>query len=115
MVRMALFTAAILTTTVFLSGYSSRSIGAVGLRDLTMLPAPGLAPAAKVSQLNLTSSVVMARPLVGGRGSHLLLARSLNVTVRPSGAISNDCAASPSNTALGRLALVPTVQRSRRW
>src|SRR3954454_12000722 len=111
---MALFTDAIFTTTVFLSGYSRWSTGAVGLRALTMLPAPGLAPAAKVSQLNLTSSVVITRLLVGGRGSHLLLARSLNVSVSPSGAISNDCAASPSNTALGRLALVPIVQRSRR-
>ena len=44
---MALFTDAILTTTVFLSGYSRWSIGAVGLRDFTMLPAPGLAPAAR--------------------------------------------------------------------
>src|SRR5215212_11635689 len=112
---MALFTDAILTTTEFLSGYSRWSIGAVGLRDLTMLPAPGLAPAANVSQLHLTSSVVITRLLVGGRGSHLLLARSLKVTLSPSGAISNDCAASPSNTALGRLAAVPVVQRKRRW
>src|SRR5215213_2160806 len=47
------------------------------------------------SQLYFTSSIVMARPLVGGRESKLWFCLNLSEICRPSGEISQDSKASP--------------------
>src|SRR6186997_3057287 len=84
-----------LITTVLSSGVVIPVIGAVAATSLES--APRDFPSALIfSQLNFTSSIVILRPLVGGRGSNAMSGRSLPVTVRPSGDTSYDANASPS-------------------
>src|SRR3954469_980589 len=89
-----------LITTVLSSGVVIPVIGAVG--ETSLDSAPRDFPRALIfSQLNLMSSIVILRPLVGGRGSNAMSGRSLPVIVRPSGDTSYDASASPSTVVRG--------------
>src|SRR5262245_31509518 len=107
MERMALSGNASLITTVEASGALRLRTGRSLLTLLSTLPRLGDSEA-KRSKLNLTSSVVKARPLVGGRGSSLLFGRSLSVTVIRSGETSNEDAASGSTAPSGGVKTVPS-------
>src|SRR5438874_10587327 len=93
-------------TTVLASGVVSVSIGPVGLFDRRMSADVGETATVR-SQLNLTSSVVIARPFVGGRWSNAWLLRSLYVTCSPSGETSHDSAASPEIVSGPGSSLIP--------
>src|SRR6266508_6654276 len=84
---------AILTTTVRASGASTDSTGELGESELKNSPRE-TPVALNLLALNTTSCAFIRRPLVGGRGSSLRLARSLKVKRRPSGDISQDSAPS---------------------
>src|SRR5215207_11713935 len=89
-----------LMTTVLSSGVVIDVIGAAGETSFESVPR-ALPSALIFSQLNLMSSIVILRPLVGGRGSKAMSGRSLPVIVRPSGDVSYDASASPSTVVRG--------------
>src|SRR5688572_1242839 len=97
-----------LKTTCFALGVSTLRIGEALLAEFAR-SARNRALAANLSQENLTSSEVIARPLVGARLSHFMLSRRVRVTFIASGEISQDWAASPSTAPVTSSGATPTL------
>src|SRR5262245_60687490 len=104
---------AILITTVRGSGASTDSTGELGESELKNSPRES-PPALNLLALNTTSWAFINRPLVGARGSSLMLPRSLNVKRRPSGVISHDSAPSPVTSPSGEPGYFAGLYRTRR-
>src|SRR5688572_29840954 len=104
---------AIFTTTVLGSGAVTAATGELGESSLKN-SARDRPVALNLFALKTTSSAVISRPLVGGRGSSFKLPRSLNVKVRPSGDISHDSAPSASTSPCTRSGNFAALYRTSR-